>query len=158
MKFSQETLREGMATALVGAMSFVMEADVEVGLEEPALVKKVLSTETYSVTGLFAAGEIDGTIAFTAVCKDGVANVHSLTVKFSDVDAETVCQCETEQDLLAALTNAHQMYITRKRTQGKRYEKINQCCDQLSELVQTMAKKHQDKVNSIIQEIRNQVG
>lgn len=159
MKFSREKYIDEMKDHLVGALSFVIEADVEVGLEEPVLVKKVLSTETYSVHAVFVAGEIDGTLDFNVVCKNDTATVSLVTLSFSDIDAETKCHCDTEQELLDAIKNAHQMYVTRKNTQGKRYKAINACCDKLVELADTIKnKKTNEKLISIVKEIRQQVG
>lgn len=158
MKFSCENYIAEMKDHLVGAMSFVIETDVEIGMDEPVLVKKVLTTETYSVHAVFVAGEIDGTVDFNVVCKEGTASISRITLAFSDVDAETICHCDTEQELLDSIKNAHQMYVTRKNTQGKRYKAINACCDQLFELSQTLNKKASEKLISIIKEIRNQVG
>jgi len=158
MKFSCENYIAEMKDHLVGALSFVIETDVEIGMDEPVLIKKVLTTETYSVHAVFVAGEIDGTIDFNVVCKDGTALISRITIAFSDIDAETTCHCDTEQELLDSIKNAHQMYVTRKNTKGKRYKAINACCDQLVELSKTLNKKASEKLISIIKEIRNQVG
>ena len=124
MTFTENTVKAELTEHLVAAMSFAMDADAEVQLSDPELVRKVISTSTWKLSGEFAAGEMFGTVSCTYSAKDGVANVQKVSVKFGDVDAESIVNCGSAKGLLDGITNAYQVYQTRFRAKPKQYEKL----------------------------------
>ena len=131
MTFDEKTIVAELTEHLVAAMSFAMDADAEVQLTDPELVRKVISTSTWKLSGEFAAGELFGTVSCTYSAKDGVANVQKVSIKFGDVDAESIVNCGSAKGLLDGITNAYQVYQTRYRAKPKQYEKLVESLSQI---------------------------
>ena len=156
MVFEVEKFVGEMTEHLMAAMSFAMDADAEVVLTEPSLVRKVISTSTYSFDGEFAANEIFGTVRGTFAEKDGVANVTKIALKFGDIDAESLVQCGSASALLEGITNAYQVYRTRALAKPRQYEKLKKTLSQIDELACSC--KSADRIHELTNQIRDQFG
>lgn len=156
MTFDEKNVVAELTEHLVAAMSFAMDADAEVQLTEPELVRKVISTSTWKLSGEFAAGELFGTVSCTYSAKDGVANVQKISVKFGEVDAESIVNCASAKNLLDGITNAYQVYQTRYRAKPKQYEKLVESLSQIEKASAGFGCG--PTISGLVAAIRNQYG
>jgi len=156
MTFDEKNIVAELTDHLVGAMSFAMDADAEVQLSDPELVRKVISTATWKLSGEFAAGELFGTLSCTYSSKDGLANLQQLAIKFGDVDAESIVRCASAKTLLDGITNAYQIFMTRYKAKPKQYVKLLETLDKIDKASSGFACG--PAISSLTDEIRSQFG
>lgn len=156
MIFKSEFISTTLADELTAAMSFVFEADAEVEFEQPELIRKVLSTETYAIHGQFAAGELYGRLGGKFTVKDGNATVNEINITIGEIEATSKISTGTQAAMLSTLTNAHQIYLTRERNQGRQHESIQILCDKIDELAEGL--DNAEEFTNITAEIRQHLG
>ena len=109
---------------MIAAISFALESDADADITDFHEVRKVLHTTTYSFTGEFAAGEMFGSFYGQCSCKDGVYTLAQMKFKFGDMDTESIIKCVSNQTLLQGITNAYNVYCTRKEAQPRIYPQL----------------------------------
>lgn len=147
---------EEMTQQMVAALSFALEADAEVEISEPKLVRKVLSTVTYAFSGEFAAGELFGSFYGQYSQKDNTVTLTQMKLKFGDMDAESVVKCASNQALLQGLSNAYSIYLTRKGAQPRIYPNLVKKLDRIQEIL--TGNPAFEKVSPIIADIKEMFG
>ncbi len=133
MTFDDTAVITEMTNHLIAALSFAMDADADVQLSEPELVRTVINTSTWKISGEFAAGEIFGTISGTYSSKNGIANIQRISIRFDGVDAESIVHCGSAKGLLEGITNAYQIYKTRYQAKPKQYEQLVESLSKIEE-------------------------
>ena len=145
-----------MTQQMVAAISFALEMDAEVAIDDVKQVRKVINTYTYSFHGQFAAGELYGEFYGQYSVKDTLTTLNQMKFKFGDVDTEAVVNCGSGQSLLNGISNAYSVYKTRKGALPKIYPQIVEKLDALDKLAADT--RIQDKIVSITKEIRELFG
>jgi hypothetical protein len=156
MVFDATDFKTEFTTELIAAISFALEADAEVLVDDIKEVRKVINTYTYAFHGQFAAGELFGDFYGQYAAKDHTANLTQMKVKFGDSDTESIVTCNSGQSILSGFANAYQIYRTRKAALPKIYPELVKKL----ELIETIAEdtKVADKILPITAEIRDLFG
>ena len=156
MVFDATDFKHELTTELIAAISYVLETDAEVEIDEIKEVRKVISTYTYSFHGQFAAGEQFGEFYGQYSAKDGKATIMQMKFKFGDFDTEAVVNCGSGQSLLNGISNAYSVYKTRKGSLPKIYPKLTERLDEIDRLASDT--KVAEKIASVTKEIRELFG
>lgn len=126
--------KEEMTQQLIAALSFALEADAEVLIDKVEQVRKVINTYTYSFHGEFAALEMFGEFYGTFAVKDNLTTIMQFKFKFGDSDTESIIKCGSSKALLDGLTNAYNIYRTRKAAMPRIYPKLVQILDKIEKM------------------------
>ena len=145
-----------MTQQMVAAISFALELDAEVMIDDVKQVRKVINTYTYSFHGQFAAGELFGEFYGQYSVKDNLTTLAQMKFKFGDSDTEAVINCGSGQSMLTGISNAYNVYRTRKAALPKIYPQLVEKLDALDKLAADT--RIQDKIVSITKEIRDLFG
>ena len=86
MVFDATDFKHELTAELIAAISYALETDAEVEIDEIKEVRKVISTYTYSFHGQFAAGEQFGEFYGQYSAKDGKATLMQMKFKFNKQD------------------------------------------------------------------------
>lgn len=135
---------------MIAAISFAMESDADADVTDFHEVRKVLHTTTYSFAGEFAAGEMFGSFYGQCSYKDNVYTLSQMKFKFGDVDTEAVIKCTSNQTVLQGITNAYNVYTTRKEAQPKMYPQLLGILEKIEQMA--------PDTKSLTEEIRHMFG
>ena len=116
--------KEEMTQQMLAAVSFALEMDAEVVIDEIKQVRKVINTYTYSFHGQFAAGELFGEFYGQFAVKDNLTTLSQMKFKFGDSDTESIVKCVSGQTMLNGIINAYNIYRTRKNALPKIYPEL----------------------------------
>jgi hypothetical protein len=145
-----------MTQQMVAAISFALELDAEVIIDDVKQVRKVINTYTYSFHGQFAAGELFGEFYGQYSVKENLTTLAQMKFKFGDFDTEAVVNCGSGQSLLNGISNAYSVYKTRKGALPKIYPKLTERLDEIDRLASDT--KVAEKIASVTNEIRELFG
>jgi hypothetical protein len=145
-----------MTQQMVAAISFALELDAEVMIDDVKQVRKVINTYTYSFHGQFAAGELFGEFYGQYSVKDNLTTLNQMKFKFGDCDTEAVISCGSGQTMLNGISNAYNVYRTRKGALPKIYPQLTSKLDTINRLAADT--KVSEKIAAITAEIRELFG
>lgn len=145
-----------MTQQMVAAISFALEMDAEVAIDDVKQVRKVINTYTYSFHGQFAAGELYGEFYGQYSVKDNRTTLNQMKFKFGGFDTEAVVNCGSGQSLLNGISNAYSVYKTRKGALPKIYPKLTERLDEIDRLASDT--KVAEKIASVTKAIRELFG
>ena len=156
MVFDATDFKHELTAELIAAISYALETDAEVEIDEINEVRKVISTYTYSFHGQFAAGEQFGEFYGQYSAKDGKATLMQMKFKFGDFDTEALIKCASGQSMLNGISNAYNVYKTRKHAMPKIFPKLVEKLDEIDKIAADT--KVEEQIVSITTDIRELFG
>ena len=147
---------EEITQQLIAAISFALESDAEVLLDEVKQIRKVINTYTYSFHGQFAAGEVFGEFYGQFSVKDNLKTLQQMKLKFGDSDTESIIKCNSCQTMLNGIANAYNIYRTRKSALPRIYPELVKRLDLIDKIAEDT--KVADKILHLTAEIREMFG
>ena len=147
---------EEITQQLIAAISFALESDAEVLLDEVKQIRKVINTYTYSFHGQFAAGEVFGEFYGQFAVKDNMKTLQQMKFKFGDSDTESIIKCNSCQTMLNGIANAYNIYRTRKSALPRIYPELVKRLDLIDKIAEDT--KVTDKILYLTAEIREMFG
>jgi hypothetical protein len=148
--------KEEMTQQMIAAISFALESDTEVLIDDIKQIRKVINTYTYSFHGQFAAGELFGEFYGQFSVKDNLTNLMQMKFKFGDSDTESIVKCNSGQTMLNGIANAYNIYRTRKSALPRIYPELVKKLDRIDKIAEDT--KVADKILQITAEIRDMFG
>jgi hypothetical protein len=145
-----------MTQQMVAAISFALEMDAEVAIDDVKQVRKVINTYTYSFHGQFAAGELYGEFYGQYSVKDNLTTLNQMKFKCGDCDTEAVVNCGSGQTMLNGIANAYNVYRTRKGALPKIYPQLTEKLDTINRLAADT--RVSEKIAAVTTEIRELFG
>ncbi len=147
---------EEITQQLIAAISFALESDAEVLLDEVKQIRKVINTYTYSFHGQFAAGEVFGEFYGQFSVKDNLKTLQQMKFKFGDSDTESIIKCNSGQTMLNGIANAYNIYRTRKSALPRIYPELVKRLELIDKIAEDT--KVADKILHLTAEIREMFG
>lgn len=147
---------EEITQQLIAAISFALESDAEVLLDEVKQIRKVINTYTYSFHGQFAAGEVFGEFYGQFAVKDNMKTLQQMKFKFGDSDTESIIKCNSCQTMLNGIANAYNIYRTRKSALPRIYPELVKRLELIEKIAEDT--KVADKILYLTAEIREMFG
>lgn len=147
---------EEITQQLIAAISFALESDAEVLLDEVKQIRKVINTYTYSFHGQFAAGEVFGEFYGQFSVKDNLKTLQQMKFKFGDSDTESIIKCNSCQTMLNGIANAYNIYRTRKSALPRIYPELVKRLELIDKIAEDT--KVADKILHLTAEIREMFG
>lgn len=147
---------EEITQQLIAAISFALESDAEVLLDEVKQIRKVINTYTYSFHGQFAAGEVFGEFYGQFSVKDNLKTIQQMKFKFGDSDTESIIKCNSCQTMLNGIANAYNIYRTRKSALPRIYPELVKRLELIDKIAEDT--KVADKILHLTAEIREMFG
>ncbi|WP_405323266.1 hypothetical protein [Fibrobacter sp.] len=147
---------EEITQQLIAAISFALESDAEVLLDEVKQIRKVINTYTYSFHGQFAAGEVFGEFYGQFSVKDNLKTLQQMKFKFGDSDTESIIKCNSGQTMLNGIANAYNIYRTRKSALPRIYPELVKRLELIEKIAEDT--KVADKILYLTAEIREMFG
>ena len=148
--------KEEMTQQMIAAISFALESDTEVLIDDIKQIRKVINTYTYSFHGQFAAGELFGEFYGQFSVKDNLTTLLQMKFKFGDSDTESIVKCNSGQTMLNGIANAYNIYRTRKSALPRIYPELVKKLDLIDKIAEDT--KVADKILQITAEIRDMFG
>ena len=148
--------KEEMTQQMIAAISFALESDTEVLIDDIKQIRKVINTYTYSFHGQFAAGELFGEFYGQYSLKDNLTTLMQMKFKFGDSDTESIVKCNSGQTMLNGIANAYNIYRTRKSALPRIYPELVKKLDIIDKIAEDT--KVADKILQITAEIRDMFG
>lgn len=148
--------KEEMTQQMIAAISFALESDTEVLIDDIKQIRKVINTYTYSFHGQFAAGELFGEFYGQYSLKDNLTTLLQMKFKFGDSDTESIVKCNSGQTMLNGIANAYNIYRTRKSALPRIYPELVKKLDLIDKIAEDT--KVADKILQITAEIRDMFG
>lgn len=148
--------KEEMTQQMIAAISFALESDTEVLIDDIKQIRKVINTYTYSFHGQFAAGELFGEFYGQFSVKDNLTTLQQMKFKFGDSDTESIVKCNSGQTMLNGIANAYNIYRTRKSALPRIYPELVKKLDRIDKIAEDT--KVADKILQITAEIRDMFG
>jgi hypothetical protein len=148
--------KEEMTQQMIAAISFALESDTEVLIDDIKQIRKVINTYTYSFHGQFAAGELFGEFYGQFSVKDNLTTLLQMKFKFGDSDTESIVKCNSGQTMLNGIANAYNIYRTRKSALPRIYPELVKKLDRIDKIAEDT--KVADKILQITAEIRDMFG
>jgi len=148
--------KEEMTQQMIAAISFALESDTEVLIDDIKQIRKVINTYTYSFHGQFAAGELFGEFYGQYSLKDNLTTLMQMKFKFGDSDTESIVKCNSGQTMLNGIANAYNIYRTRKSALPRIYPELVKKLDRIDKIAEDT--KVADKILQITAEIRDMFG
>lgn len=141
---------------MLAALSFALEADAEVLISEIRQIRKVINTYTYSFNGEFAVGEDYGTFYGMYSVKDGISTITQMKIHFGEIDTESIVKCSSGQTMLNSITNAYNIYCTRKDAMPRIYPTLVEKLDMIDDIIRNTSVA--ERIKAITGEIRDMFG
>lgn len=148
--------KEEMTQQMIAAISFALESDTEVLIDDIKQIRKVINTYTYSFHGQFAAVELFGEFYGQYSLKDNLTNLMQMKFKFGDSDTESIVKCNSGQTMLNGIANAYNIYRTRKSALPRIYPELVKKLDSIDKIAEDT--KVADKILQLTAEIRDMFG
>lgn len=148
--------KEEMTQQMIAAISFALESDTEVLIDDIKQIRKVINTYTYSFHGQFAAGELFGEFYGQYSLKDNLTTLLQMKFKFGDSDTESIVKCNSGQTMLNGIANAYNIYRTRKSALPRIYPELVKKLDHIDKIAEDT--KVADKILQLTAEIRDMFG
>lgn len=148
--------KEEMTQQMIAAISFALESDTEVLIDDIKQIRKVINTYTYSFHGQFAAGELFGEFYGQFSVKDNLTTLLQMKFKFGDSDTESIVKCNSGQTMLNGIANAYNIYRTRKSALPRIYPELVKKLDRIDKIAEDT--KVADKILQLTAEIRDMFG
>jgi hypothetical protein len=126
--------KDELTSQLIAAISFALEADADVEIDEDSIVRKVIKTTTHKFHGQFAANDLFGEFYGNYSEKDGVNTLSQMMFKFGGSDTESIVKCVSNQTLLSGIGNAYAIFNKRKEAQPKIYPALVKLLDKIEKM------------------------
>ena len=150
--------KEEMTQQMIAAISFALESDTEVLIDDIKQIRKVINTYTYSFHGQFAAGELFGEFYGQYSVKDNLTTLLQMKFKFGDSDTESIVKCNSGQAMLNGIANAYNIYRTRKSALPRIYPELVKRLDLIEKIAKSEAQEVAEKILYLTAEIREMFG
>lgn len=155
MVFDTDFKKE-MTQQMIAAISFALESDAEVLIDDIQQIRKVINTYTYSFHGQFAAGEMFGEFYGQYSVKDNLTTLLQMKFKFGDSDTESLVKCNSGQTMLQGIATAYNIYRTRKSALPRIYPELVKRLELIEKIAEDT--KVADKILYLTAEIRELFG